>query len=159
MNKLLMGACLTMAMQVGHSQTLPQLGKDPIEKIVAAMTAEEKVSLLVGTGMRRPISRSRQHAKYSAGSRRNDLPDRTSGNPRYRSGRRSRRITYLPDSRGERGDLLLHGIPGRYLASLHMEHRIGQKRRQRHGRRGERIRLRRTLGPRAEYPPKPSLRT
>ena len=51
MNKLLMGACLTMAMQVGHSQTLPQLGKDPIEKIVAAMTAEEKVSLLVGTGM------------------------------------------------------------------------------------------------------------
>ena len=46
-----MGACLTMAMQVGHSQTLPQLGKDPIEKIVAAMTAEEKVSLLVGTGM------------------------------------------------------------------------------------------------------------
>ena len=40
-----------MAMQVGHSQTLPQLGKDPIEKIVAAMTAEEKVSLLVGTGM------------------------------------------------------------------------------------------------------------
>lgn len=46
-----MGACLTMAMQVGHSQTLPQLGKDPIEKVVAAMTAEEKVSLLVGTGM------------------------------------------------------------------------------------------------------------
>ena len=46
-----MGTCLTMAMQVGHSQTLPQLGKDPIEKIVAAMTAEEKVSLLVGTGM------------------------------------------------------------------------------------------------------------
>ena len=41
----------------------------------------------------------------------------------------------------------MHGIPGRYLASLHMEHRIGQKRRQRHGRRGERIRLRRTLGP------------
>ena len=38
MNKLLMGTCLTMAMQVGHSQTLPQLGKDPIEKIVAAMT-------------------------------------------------------------------------------------------------------------------------
>ena len=37
MNKLLMGTCLTMAMQVGHSQTLPQLGKDPIEKIVAAM--------------------------------------------------------------------------------------------------------------------------
>ena len=36
MNKLLMGACLTMAMQVGHSQTLPQLGKDPIEKIVAS---------------------------------------------------------------------------------------------------------------------------
>lgn len=51
MNKLLMGACLTMAMQVGYSQTLPQLGKDPIEKVVAAMTAEEKVSLLVGTGM------------------------------------------------------------------------------------------------------------
>lgn len=157
-----MGACLTMAMQVGHSQTLPQLGKDPIEKIVAAMTAEEKVSLLVGTGMpgfggQSAVVGSTQN--IVPGSRRNDLPYRTSGNPRYRSGRRSRRITYLPDSQGERGDLLLHGIPGRYLASLHMEHRIGQKRRQRHGRRGERIRLRRTLGPRAEYPPKPSLRT
>lgn len=71
-------------MQVGHSQTLPQLGKDPIEKIVAAMTAEEKVSLLVGSRnarVRRPISRSRQHAKYSAGRRRNDLPDRRLGIP------------------------------------------------------------------------------
>ena len=153
-----MGACLTMAMQVGHSQTLPQLSKDPIEKIDCRRESIP-VSRNRNARVRRPISRSRQHAKYSAGSRRNDLPDRTSGNPRYRSGRRSRRITYLPDSRGEQGDLLLHGIPGRYLASLHMEHRIGQKRRQRHGRRGERIRLRRTLGPRAEYPPKPSLRT
>jgi beta-glucosidase len=36
------------------SKTLPQLGKDPLSKVIAAMTLEEKVSLVVGTGMRMP---------------------------------------------------------------------------------------------------------
>jgi beta-glucosidase len=34
------------------SKTLPQLGKDPLSKVIAAMTLEEKASLVVGTGMR-----------------------------------------------------------------------------------------------------------
>jgi len=35
-------------------KTLPQLGKDPMSKVIDAMTLEEKVNLLVGTGMRLP---------------------------------------------------------------------------------------------------------
>jgi beta-glucosidase len=35
-------------------QELPQLGKSPTRDVVAAMTREEKVSLVTGTGMRRP---------------------------------------------------------------------------------------------------------
>lgn len=34
------------------SQNLPQLGKDPVSKVVAAMTLEEKAAMVVGTGMR-----------------------------------------------------------------------------------------------------------
>lgn len=49
MNRVLVGVGL-LAMLVGCTQT-PQLGKDPIEKVVAAMTTEEKASLLIGTGM------------------------------------------------------------------------------------------------------------
>jgi beta-glucosidase len=33
---------------------LPQLGKSPTKDVVAAMTREEKVSLVVGAGTRRP---------------------------------------------------------------------------------------------------------
>jgi beta-glucosidase len=36
------------------SETLPQLGKDPLSKVIAAMTLEEKVNLVVGQGMRMP---------------------------------------------------------------------------------------------------------
>ena len=36
------------------SAGLPQLGKSPTMDVVAAMTREEKVSLVVGAGMRRP---------------------------------------------------------------------------------------------------------
>ncbi len=32
----------------------PKLGKDPVKKVIAAMTLEEKASLVVGTGMRMP---------------------------------------------------------------------------------------------------------
>ena len=41
-----------------HAQTAikapPQLGKDPLSKVIAAMTMEEKVNLVVGQGMRMP---------------------------------------------------------------------------------------------------------
>ncbi len=33
-------------------KSLPQLGKDPVSKVIAAMSPEEKVSLVVGGGMR-----------------------------------------------------------------------------------------------------------
>ncbi|MFT4190562.1 MAG: glycoside hydrolase family 3 N-terminal domain-containing protein [Comamonas sp.] len=36
------------------AQELPQLGRDPLDKVVAALTLEEKVALLTGQGMRRP---------------------------------------------------------------------------------------------------------
>ncbi len=39
---------------IAHSQDLPQLGKSPTRDVVAAMTRQEKVSLVMGTGMRRP---------------------------------------------------------------------------------------------------------
>jgi len=35
-------------------KTLPQLGKDPLSRVIAAMTLEEKVNLVVGQGMRMP---------------------------------------------------------------------------------------------------------
>jgi beta-glucosidase len=40
----------------GNSQTgnIPKLGKDPVKKVIAAMTLEEKAALVVGTGMRMP---------------------------------------------------------------------------------------------------------
>ena len=51
MNKLLLGVCLSLTMQLGNAQVAPQLGKDPVEAVVSAMTTEEKVSLLIGMGM------------------------------------------------------------------------------------------------------------
>jgi beta-glucosidase len=37
---------------ISFSQTAPQLGKDPVSKVITAMTLEEKTSLVVGMGMR-----------------------------------------------------------------------------------------------------------
>jgi beta-glucosidase len=38
--------------QAGHAQTAaPQLGKNSLKEVVAAMTTEEKAKLLVGMGM------------------------------------------------------------------------------------------------------------
>jgi beta-glucosidase len=41
---------------ISFSQTAPQLGKDPVSKVIAAMTLEEKASLVVGMGMRMNFS-------------------------------------------------------------------------------------------------------
>ncbi len=38
-------------MEIAQAQKAPQLGKDPIDKVIAAMTLEEKASMIVGTGM------------------------------------------------------------------------------------------------------------
>jgi beta-glucosidase len=49
--------CIVMSFALfisGSSQTTigPQLGKDPVKKVIAAMTLEEKAAFVVGTGMR-----------------------------------------------------------------------------------------------------------
>lgn len=51
MKKVFLSASLLVVLLTAHSQNTPQLGKDPIDKVIAAMTTEEKVSLLIGTGM------------------------------------------------------------------------------------------------------------
>jgi beta-glucosidase len=48
---LLVSLCLAGFSQKANT---PKLGKDPVSKIVASMTLEEKASLVVGTGMRMP---------------------------------------------------------------------------------------------------------
>ena len=54
-------AILAAGAAAGAAADLPQLGKSPTKDVVAAMTREEKVSLVVGTGMRRPgLSAERQ---------------------------------------------------------------------------------------------------
>ena len=46
----LLASCASLA----HAADLPQLGKSPTRDVVAAMTREEKVNLVIGTGMQRP---------------------------------------------------------------------------------------------------------
>jgi beta-glucosidase len=47
-------------------KSLPQLGKDPVSKVVAAMTLEEKVNLVVGRGMSMPVLPSSDNAAPGA---------------------------------------------------------------------------------------------
>ena len=50
-----------LAAATAAAEDLPQLGKSPTKDVVAAMTREEKASLVVGAGMRRPgMSADRQ---------------------------------------------------------------------------------------------------
>ncbi|MCJ7446982.1 MAG: glycoside hydrolase family 3 C-terminal domain-containing protein [Bacteroidales bacterium] len=53
-NKLFVLILLFSVGLISVGQTVPQLGKDPVAKVIAAMTLEEKVSLVVGVGMRMP---------------------------------------------------------------------------------------------------------
>lgn len=49
---LLAVSCNTGSQETGQSgDALPQFGKDPVEKVVSAMTLEEKVQMIVGTYM------------------------------------------------------------------------------------------------------------
>lgn len=57
MKRIIISSLLGLAIFVsGNSQnpTGPKLGRDPVKKVVAAMTLEEKAALVVGTGMRMP---------------------------------------------------------------------------------------------------------
>jgi beta-glucosidase len=52
---IVMTACLLSAASISplslSAQKIPQLGKAPLDKVIKAMTIEEKVSILIGTGM------------------------------------------------------------------------------------------------------------
>jgi beta-glucosidase len=55
MKKILIASVLLTSFVISASSqngNTPKLGKDPVKKVIAAMTLEEKVSLVVGTGMR-----------------------------------------------------------------------------------------------------------
>ncbi len=47
-------ALLALSASPAAAADLPQLGKSPTRSVVAAMTREEKVNLVIGTGMQRP---------------------------------------------------------------------------------------------------------
>lgn len=51
-HKIILLITLTSFGVIGFSQTAPQLGKDPVAKVIGAMTLEEKAGLVVGMGMR-----------------------------------------------------------------------------------------------------------
>jgi beta-glucosidase len=51
LNRLAFAACCLLAIDVAVAQSAPRLGVNSIAEIVAAMTPEEKVGLVVGTGM------------------------------------------------------------------------------------------------------------
>ncbi|OFY43594.1 MAG: glycosyl hydrolase [Bacteroidetes bacterium RBG_13_44_24] len=55
-NKLLVFLIISSMGLISFSQTAPQLGKDPVAKVIGAMTLEEKASLVVGMGMRMNFS-------------------------------------------------------------------------------------------------------
>ena len=47
-------APLALCGSLAHGQDLPKLGKSPTKDVIAAMTTEEKVNLVIGTGMKFP---------------------------------------------------------------------------------------------------------
>ena len=53
-NKIFVFSVLFSIGLISVAQTVPQLGKDPVAKVIAAMTLEEKVAIVVGGGMRMP---------------------------------------------------------------------------------------------------------
>ena len=57
MKKILISLVLSIVFflsVIAQNSISPKLGKDPIKKVIAAMTLHEKVSLVVGTGNRNP---------------------------------------------------------------------------------------------------------
>ena len=57
MKRILISSVLSIALfmsGIAQNAVSPKLGKDPVKKVIAAMTLEEKAALVVGTGMRMP---------------------------------------------------------------------------------------------------------
>ncbi|MCX6254446.1 MAG: glycoside hydrolase family 3 C-terminal domain-containing protein [Bacteroidia bacterium] len=57
MKRIIISSVLCVSFLVAgtpQNTSTPKLGKDPVKKVIAAMTLEEKAALVVGTGMRMP---------------------------------------------------------------------------------------------------------
>jgi len=55
LHRFLLACILSIVVVIVHAQqNAPQLGKNSIQEIIAAMTLEEKVNILVGGGMNMP---------------------------------------------------------------------------------------------------------
>jgi hypothetical protein len=52
--EIVLGGAVLAGLAAAQAQELPQLGKSPTRDVVAALTREEKVNLVTGTGMRMP---------------------------------------------------------------------------------------------------------
>ena len=157
-------ALLAAATASALAADLPQLGKSPTKDVVAAMTREEKVSLVVGAGMRRPgMSADRQGpvvgetAKGVPGAAGTTVPIQPARNPRDRRRRRPRRSPDPAEARGRHlAHVLLHGVPDRDAPRLVVGHGPRGARRPRHGQRDEGVRRRRAPRARPQHPPQPA---
>jgi hypothetical protein len=61
MQKILISSALLLSIFLsGNSlnSVIPKLSKDPVKKVIAAMTLEEKASLVVGAVTRNPVGQS-----------------------------------------------------------------------------------------------------
>ena len=57
MKRILISSVLSIALfmsGIAQNAVSPKLGRDPLKKVIASMTLEEKAALVVGTGMRMP---------------------------------------------------------------------------------------------------------
>ena len=100
----------------------PKLGKASLDKVIAAMTPEEKVHLLIGTGMEgfsagdsAVVGETKNLVPGAAGT---TYPIPRLGIPC----RRSCRPQNLSDPRGRQCHLLLYAFSYRDSACLHMGH-------------------------------------
>ena len=46
---ILLTLCMTAVCMQGSAQKAPQLGVDPIDKVISAMTLDEKLNVLIGS--------------------------------------------------------------------------------------------------------------
>ena len=110
---------------------VPQLGKNPTAEVVAALTREEKVQLVTGTGMRIPGMPAAQQAP-AVGDVKTRVPGaagNTFGVPRlgipsltFADGPAGVRIA--PKRKGDESrSLPRHRIPGRHTAGFDLGHR------------------------------------
>ena len=123
----------------------PQLGKSPTKDVVAAMTNEEKVSLVVGAGMSLPGVDLGEERKAPAvgetitgvpGAAGTTVPISAPGHSRHRPGGRPGGAAHPAQAGGRLAHLLLHGVSDRDAAGLDVGRGTARAGRARHGQRG-----------------------